>query len=246
MFPILQIGPLAIQVPGLVLILALWIGLSIMEKNAGKHKVKADVLYNLVFSGLVAGAIGARLTYAGRFPAAFAQSPLSLISLNPGLLDPVGGLASALIGAFIYGQRKKLSLWPTLDALTPVFGALAIALPFANLASGRGFGAETSLPWGIEIWGAVRHPTQFYETAAAIFVFTFIWPKMTRPGKGTNPGSVFLQFVILIAALKLFLEGFRGDSVTVLNGLRTAQIAAWLVLAIALLELYRRTAVRNR
>ena len=241
MFPILQIGPLALQVPGLVLLIGFWLGLSMMEKLAPKHKLKADTLYNLAFTAIVAGIIGARLAYAGRFPSAFAQSPASLISLNPGLLDVFGGLVFAGLAAFIYGQRKSLPFWQTMDILVPTFGMMVIAIALSNLASGRGFGAETVLPWGIELWGAVRHPSQIYEAAAGLFILVFLWPLIQQPGK-RRPGTTFLLFLIFTALTKTFLETFRGDSLTILNGLRTSQVVAWMVLAAALWLYEKRTA----
>ena len=93
MLPVLNIGPLALQTPGLVMLIGLWLGLSLAEKFSAKRGVSPNLLYNLAFVTLVAGVIGARLAYLVRYPEAFANSPLSLISLNPGLLDPVGGLA---------------------------------------------------------------------------------------------------------------------------------------------------------
>ena len=36
------------------------------------------------------------------------------------------------------------------------------------LLSGEAFGAPTSLPWGVPLFGAVRHPTQIYLALAAL------------------------------------------------------------------------------
>ncbi|GAB4579699.1 MAG: prolipoprotein diacylglyceryl transferase [Anaerolineales bacterium] len=235
MLPILQLGPLAIQTPGLILLLGLWLGLTFAEKNAHRQNIHPDIVYNLAFTVLVAGVIGARLAYAARFPSAFVTSPVSLISLNPGLLDPVGGVAMGLLAALLFGQRKNLPFWPTLDALTPVLIGLSIAFALANLASGNAFGSETSLPWGIELWGAKRHPAQLYEALAAFGILILL-----RPGKGwlarrlSILGSSFLSFMALSAGARLFLEAFRGDSATLPNGWRIAQILAWLILAISL------------
>lgn len=238
MFPILNIGPLALQVPGLVLLAGLWAGLSLAERAAPRHGLNPDRLYNLIFTALIAGVLGARLTYAGRFPDAFLQNPSGLISLNPGLLDPLGGFVFASIAALVYGQRKRMPFWPVVDALTPAIAVMFVALPLANLASGRGFGMETSLPWAVELWGAHRHPSQVYEALAGVLVLAAVWPR--RRTEKLAPGAQFLQFVILIAAARLFLEGFRGDSLTIYGGLRVVQIAAWMVLAAGLWLYYRR------
>jgi prolipoprotein diacylglyceryltransferase len=48
------------------------------------------------------------------------------------------------------------------------------------------------------------------------------------------PGVTFLGFTALSSGALLFIEGFRGDSLTLPNGIRLIQILAWLVLAISL------------
>lgn len=237
MLPILQIGPLALPLAPLSLLLAIWFGLSLAEKFAPKRGVSAEALYNLTFTGLIAGLIGARLGYVFQYPNAFLESPLSLVSLNPGLLDPFAGCAAGMIGMLVFGQRAKLTFWKTLDALTPLLAVMAVGFAVAHIASGEAFGVETSLPWGIDLWGATRHPTQFYELIAAILILgmTSIWSRTPNAPTGT----IFLAFVALTAGSRLFLEAFRGDSVIILGGLRSAQIVSWLVLAAALAGLDR-------
>jgi prolipoprotein diacylglyceryltransferase len=239
MLPILQIGPLALQLPGLVMLAGLWVGLSMAERDAHRSGVNPNVLYNLVFISLVIGIVGARLFFILRYPAAFIASPLSVFSLNPGLLDIWGGFAAGFISALIYGQRSGLNFWTVLDALTPVLAVLAISLGLAHLASGSAFGAPTGLPWAVELWGARRHPAQIYETLGAVCVLLAVWP-----GRGLlrsrQPGVTFLTFLALSAALRLFLEAFRGDSMLLINGLRSAQVFAWLVLAGSLWGLGKR------
>ncbi len=232
MLPILQIGPLALQTPGLMYLLGLWFGLSLAEKFAPKRGISPDTLNNLVFTGLIAGIAGARLGYVIQYPEAFLASPLSLFSPNPGLLDPFSGFAAALIAALVYGAHKKLEIWHTLDALTPFFAVFMIGAALANAASGAAFGMETSLPWGIELWGATRHPTQFYELGGAILILLVLGPRFKDTP--TPAGTIFLTFLALTSAARLFFEAFRGDSALILGGIRTIQIAAWLVLAGAL------------
>jgi phosphatidylglycerol---prolipoprotein diacylglyceryl transferase len=246
MMPVLQIGPLAIQTPGLILLLGLWLGLTLSEKYAPRFQVDVGKLYNLVFLSLVAGIVGGRLIYAANYPSIFLSHPLSLFSLSPGLFDLTGGLAAALIVGLIYANRKNMLPWNTLDAVTPLLGLMAVAIGSANIASGNAFGAPTDLPWGIHLWGASRHPTQIYETIAAVVILlsVIIWVKKDWP---SIPGLTFLSFVALTSGARLFLEAFRGDSLLLPFGFRAVQIVALIVLSMALWGLRRRwmTGIEN-
>ena len=106
MLPILQIGPLAIQTPGVIILLGLWLGLNLSEKYAKNNKANPNDIYNLVFIGLISGLSGARLAYIFLHLDTFAESPISIISLNPGLLDPSGGAAIGLI-AILTPLKKR-------------------------------------------------------------------------------------------------------------------------------------------
>ncbi len=239
MLPILQIGPLAMQTPGLILILGLWLGLTFAEKLAPRFKVSPNDIYNLVFNALIAGVIGARIQYVFRHFDIFRDTPLNLISLNPGLLDPVGGSAVGFLAALIYGNRKKLPLWSTLDALTPVIAVFAIAVGLANFASGDAFGIETQVPWGIWLWGATRHPVQLYETLGATGILGLIWIKnRAESPKSWVSGKTFLVFLALSAGSRLFFEAFRGDSAILFGNIRTAQVLAWMIIFLSLSGIY--------
>ncbi len=215
----------------LLLFAALWLGLALAEKRTERHGVSKDALNNLTFYSLLAFILGGRIIYAVANLSAFVQSPLSIFSPNPDLFNSIGGLVSALVLGLIYGLRQKLPFWGTLDALTPLFATLAIGLPLAHLAAGTAFGSPTSLPWGIELWNATRHPTQIYELIAALIVFSLIWFRKTR----SIPGMLFLNFTALTTGARLFLEAFRGDSILIFSNLRLAQVIAWTVLAVTLL-----------
>ncbi|MFQ5616925.1 MAG: prolipoprotein diacylglyceryl transferase [Anaerolineales bacterium] len=235
MYPYLPIGPFLLQLPGLALLVGVWLGISLSEKVARKQKLNASEVYNLVFYGLVAGLVGARLAYAARYLSAYLDAPLSLFALNPSTVSPYGGLLIGFGAATLYGWRKKLPLRPTLDALTPGLAAFMVLFAAANFLSGNAFGAPTDLPWAIYLWDAYRHPTQVYEFLLALGVFAIAWRwPIAKPGSGVN----FLVFVGLTAASRLFLEAFRGDSLLLAGGLRAAQVIS-LVILMACLWLMR-------
>lgn len=214
----------------ILLLAALWLGLTLSEKRADRHGISKDALSNIVYYSILGYLIGGRLFFALTNISAFTESPLSLFSINIDLFDPIGALVTALIVGLVYGKRQKLPLWPTLDALTPLFATLAIGLSLSHLAAGTAFGKPTDLPWGMELWNAIRHPSQVYELIASLLIFAFIWFRKSD----LHIRSDFLLFAALTAGVRLFLEAFRGDSTLIFGGLRAAQLIAWIILALAL------------
>jgi len=230
-FPFIRLGPFLLQLPGLALLVGIWIGSSLAEKEAARLKLNVAAVYNLIFFGLVAGIVGARLAYAARYLSAYLANPLGLLALTPATLSPNAGLVTGLAVAALFGWRKKLPLRPTLDALAPGLAAFMVALGVAHLMSGDAFGAPAQLPWSIYLWDDYRHPSQIYETIAALVVFAVAWKRpLGQPGDGIN----FLLVVALSAAARVWLEAFRGDSVIWPGGFRAAQVVGVVVLAAAL------------
>ena len=211
----------------ILLILATWIGINLAEKRTERHGVSKDDLNNITYYGLIAFVIGGRLSFVLQNMPAFIKSPLGIISINPDIFDPLGAMAVAFIVAFIYGQRQKLQLWNTLDALTPYFAILAIGIGLSHLAAGTAFGMETDAAWGINLWNATRHPTQIYEIAASLVVFGLVWFQKQNP----RPGLLFLTYAALTATFQVLIQAFHGDSTLIFNGLRREQIIAWVALA---------------
>ncbi len=230
MFPFLRLGPFLLQLPGLALLGGVWAGSSLAEKEAARLRLNAADIYNLIFYGLVAGILGARLAYAARYLSAYLANPLGLLALTPATLSPTAGLVIGLVVAALLGWRKRLPVRPTLDALAPGLAAFLVAFGLAHFLSGDAFGAPTTLPWAIHLWDDARHPSQIYETLTALAIFALAWKRPLGIGQGFN----FLLVVALSAAARVFLEAFRGDSLVWAGGFRAAQVVGVIVLAMAL------------
>ncbi|MDD5368436.1 MAG: prolipoprotein diacylglyceryl transferase [Anaerolineaceae bacterium] len=239
MFPILHLGPLAIQTPGLFLLVAVWIGLLITERHADLYNIPGNKLYTLGLVALISGVVGARLVYILQHPSAFQASPLGLISPNPLLLDVWGGFTLAILASLFYLQRSHLSFWGVMDAFTSCFAVLIIALGLAHLADGSAFGLPSHVPWSLPLWGEHRQPSQVYEILAGLVVLGLTWPR-GQAGfifwKRISPpaGLRFAVFLALSAGTRLFLEAFRGDSPLVFGRFRLPMLVAWGILAVSL------------
>ncbi|MEW6406730.1 MAG: prolipoprotein diacylglyceryl transferase family protein [Chloroflexota bacterium] len=225
----------------ILLVIAAWIGLTLSEKRADRHGASKEDLNNITFYGLIAFILGGRVSFILQNISAFTKSPLGIFSINPDLFDPFGAGVVAVIAALVYGQRRKLALWSTLDALTPFFAILAVGLGLSHLAAGTAFGTPTDLPWAIDLWNAERHPTQVYEILASLLTFILLWLKKMD----SRPGILFLTFAALTAGWNLLIQAFRGDSTLILSGLRQGQVIAWILLLVSFVLIEIRLAQEN-
>lgn len=240
MFPMLHIGPIAIQTPILFLLIGIWCGLFLIEKQVKTYHIDPTRVSTLVILALVSGILGARAAFIARFPEIFLANPGSIFSLNPLMLDASAGLFVGVLVSLLYGQQKRLSFWSTLDSLTGGLAVFAIFIGLSHFASGAAYGEPTRLPWAVHLWGEYRHPTQIYEILAALLILAVIYrpdgyPHTMVEGDQDRGGLRFLTFASLYALSRIFLEGFRGDSTLFLNLYRSGQIIAWICLAIFLL-----------
>lgn len=232
MFPTINLGPLSLPAPELILFIGFWLGSSFSERHAKRFNVDPLILDKVLWITLLAGIIGARLSYVTRSAFAFEGNLLAIISLNPDLLDPAGGLLiSAAIG-FFYLSKQQIPVESFLDSLSPFFAVMALALSFSNFASGLGFGTATVLPWGIELWGEIRHPVQIYYIIGGIITLIFLM--RFSQSDVYQPGTIITAFLCMTSGYRLFFSGFQESEFVTVSGIRFSQVIAWVILLISL------------
>jgi phosphatidylglycerol:prolipoprotein diacylglycerol transferase len=237
MSPYISILGFNLQAYPLLLLLAAWAGLWLAARQAERLGMDGDHIYNLGFYALLTALLGARLAYVLTHWSAYQGALLSAFSPTPTAFNWPEGLVVGLLVALVYGLRYRLPLSTTLDALAP---GLALALALERLGAfldGRNFGEPTSLPWGVRLWGEVRHPNQMYEMIALLLIVALLsWQQSRRP----YSGHTFALFIALYAGARLFLEAFRADASLISGGLRSTQLIALAVMLGAVWYLYRR------
>lgn len=227
MYPTISIGPLVLPTAGLVYILGAWLVLVAVERAAKVVGVQVQPTYGVAVVGLLAGFIGARLTFVATHWPAYAENLLAIVwPLNSGF-SPAGGLLIGGIAALYYGRWKRLPLAPTLDALLPgvIVGFMVFSL--ADFLGGPGYGQETTLPWGIDLFSIRRHPVQIYEILAGFFALG-AWYFMLR--RRARPGRAFLLGVAVYAAGRLLVDAFRADALLTAGGYHIVQIISLVIM----------------
>lgn len=231
MFPIINIGPLAIQAPGLIIIIGLYVWLSINDYSAKKMNLDAATLSNHFFYSLLIGLAGARLAVIAQSPQSFISSPLSIVSPNLALFDFPSGVLITIFAFYIFTTSKKQDLLKTLDVLSLGFMVFLAFLALSFLANGKLYGTPANLPWSIELWGAKRHPLQLYYLIA---FFLLAYPIYRLLHTKQPSGMIILSSLSFISASVIFLDAFRGSQALITAGVHLPQIIAFMALAFSL------------
>lgn len=247
MFPIINIGPLAIQAAGFILILSLIIGLwitGIFSKNLGTN---GEVIENSLLFGLIIGIFAARIGFLLQNPSIFSENPLSLFSLTPSMLNTSFGLFVGLTTSIIYAQKKHLPIWPTLDTLSPFIVLLFAGIHLANFANGEHFGLPTNLPWGVELWNEIRHPVQVYAIILSIIalVSLTIYTKLYKNTGFLRSGILFNLTSLTLGLILIFTRAYVAQK-TLLGNLDLWQILGLIAVILSALVIYSKQYIRRK
>ena len=173
-----------------------------------KFGLKDDNVTDALILAVPAAIIGARLFHViGHLPTYIAD-PAGIIRIWDGGLSMFGGIVFALVAAWLYCRKKKISLYATLDAAGPgVLLGTAIAA-WGDFFDRTGYGNLTNLPWklGLTISGETFYVQPLFLYAflllAAGFVLLHIWSvKKER----AYDGELFLLFLVWFSFVKMIL-----------------------------------------
>lgn len=226
MIPSLNLGPLVLPTAAFVTILGAWVCLALAERTARWLGLDAEAMSGLVASGLIAGVVGARLTFVALYWPAYQDNLLGIIwPINSGF-NALGGLFFGAAAMFFYGRYKQMALASTLDALAPIIVTGLITLSLADFLGGPGFGTNTDMPWGISQFGIRRHPVQLYEIGAGLLAL-LTWG-IIRPRR-TFEGELFLMTTAVYCFARLFLDAFRANAWVSSGGWHVIQVLCLLI-----------------
>jgi phosphatidylglycerol:prolipoprotein diacylglycerol transferase len=189
-------------------VLAYAAGIAVFALMARRRAIATDGVAFLAAAGLLGGALGAQIT--------------QLVVGGVAGKSLLGGVACGYL-AVVYAKRRLGIRRPTGDLF-----AFAIATGEAIGRIGCYFaeccyGKVTSLPWAVFEHGALRHPTQLYASAGAIFTLAILVALERRRTLPEN-GIFYVQGTIM-CGFRLALD-FVRDVPTLAFGLTTAQLAA--------------------
>jgi len=245
MYPeIFRIGNFPINTYGVLLATAFLVALLVAARLAARDGLPREKIYDLGLWMLLAAIIGSKLLLLWAEPE-YRANPLHLLSLDFLRSGGVfyGGLIGAVSTGYLLVRRYQLPWWKTADAFAPGI-ALGQAIGRQGcFAAGCCWGKPTHLPWGVrfsalghQITGVPIdvdiHPTQLYESFAALLIFFFLLWLHKRKRFG---GQVILFYAVLYSITRFLIEFVRDDprgdlvGLTTLTGLSTSQLISLII-----------------
>ena len=210
MKPVLfSFGGLHLYSYGLSIALGVLLALFLMKHRAEREGFpKPDEVFDLAFTVLVWGFLGARLFYVVQNFSYYLAEPLKIFAVWEGGLVFYGGAIAAFLGFWRMTQKKQWPFWKALDFLAP-YSALAHAFGrIGCFLNGCCFGKACDLPWAVrfsEIPYAV-HPTQLYEALYDLVLFAFL---LKRRKKARFEGEIGLLYFLLYGVGRYTIEFLR-------------------------------------
>lgn len=245
-----ELGPLVIRWYGILMAVAILVGLWLGHRQARRQGLPADDIVSVGQWAILAGLVGARLYEVVFNWDYYGQYPAKIIAVWEGGLAIHGGLIlGPLVGVWL-ASRWGVPVLRGLDVAAPSLALGQAIGRWGNFFNEEAFGRPTDLPWKLYISPAHRppgygqfdhfHPTFLYESLWDLGLFALLsW--WARPRLGRHPGALFFLYLGLYSVGRFAIEGLRLDSFW-LGSFRVPQLAsvAGVVLAVIGLAWARR------
>ena len=253
-----RIGNFPINTYGVLLALAMLLGIVISSRVGSRDGIPRERMYDLGLWMILGAIVGSKILLFWTEPG-YRENPLHLLSLDFLRSGGVfyGGFFGAAIAGYIAVRRFGMSWWPVADA-----GACGIPIGQAIgrlgcFSAGCCWGKPTSAWFGVHFTEAGQdvtgvpivdatggplhlHPTQLYESGATLLIFFFLlWLHKRK----RFSGQVFLAYAVLYSIVRFVIEFYRDDprgdiaGLTTLTGLSSSQMLS-IVLGVSAAILY--------
>jgi phosphatidylglycerol:prolipoprotein diacylglycerol transferase len=216
-----RIGSFKVHTYGVLLIVGFLLGYWLAIRKARSFGIPTAKVSDLAMWALLGGIVGARLGWVLQAWDYYAKNPGQIARLDAGGMTSYGGIAAAIIVAWIWSRRNRISLANTLDMLAvPAlvmhgFGRIGCFL------NGCCYGSPCDLPWAVRTRaddGAIYmgHPAQIYDAlmafASAMLLGIYERRTFARRRVGEYAALFFVLYGVTRAVFEYFRAGYSSHS----------------------------------
>jgi phosphatidylglycerol:prolipoprotein diacylglycerol transferase len=211
--PELHIGGATIQTFGICFALAFVAAGAIIGRRFVELGDPVDWSYELAFSGLFGGLVGARLDYIVENWDSASHDLFGSLFSGGGLVW-YGGFVGGTIGVVLWAHWRGWLGLRLLDLCAPALAAgYAVGRIGCQVAGDGDYGKPSHLPWAMSYpHGTLPttrtvQPTPIYETLAMGLIAVVLWHLRDR----YRPGVLFAIYLVLAGAERLLVEFVRRN-----------------------------------
>jgi len=195
---ICKIGPFTVYSYGFMLVIAFSLGAFLASREAKRHGISPDLIFNVCFVSFIFGIIGARLLFVLQNLGVYLKDPLEIIMLQHGGLSWYGGLMLGSISGLIFLKIHRAGILNTLDVIAPY------------IALAQGIGRIGCLLNGC-CGGIIlqRIPVQMVASLLLLSIFFLLRFRLRR---NHFPGQVIFTYFLLYSVKRFIIEFYRTDN----------------------------------
>ncbi len=205
-----EIGPLKVHWYGIMYLLgfgAAWWLARLRSKKPGstwKPNDVDDLVFYAMLGVIAGGRIGYVLFYGMQYWAKDIWYPFKI---TEGGMSFHGGLIGVVVALMIFAWRHRRAVGDVFDFTVPLPGLGLFFGRIGNFINGELWGKPTTVPWGFNVNGEVRHASQLYEAFfEGLVLFSVIWWFTSKPRPRYAPSGLFM---ILYGAFRFGVEFVR-------------------------------------
>ncbi|MBI4599076.1 prolipoprotein diacylglyceryl transferase [Candidatus Uhrbacteria bacterium] len=233
-FTQIHLGPLTIQVWGLLVALGFLAGTQAAAWMARKRGLDSAVLWDLLGWIAVAALVCARLFHVFVYePQYYLAHPFEIPAIWQGGLSSIGGFIGGSVAGLLLLRRRKLDVWTYADAalfglpLGYAVGRIGCFLIHDHPGTATDFFLGVRFPDGI-----VRHDLGLYLSLDAWVLFALF---LVLAKRKAAPGTYVTVFLVWYGVSRFFLDFLRASGGAIVDtryfSLTPAQYASLLMVA---------------
>ncbi|HYL04068.1 MAG TPA: prolipoprotein diacylglyceryl transferase [Steroidobacteraceae bacterium] len=205
-----QLGPIKVHWYGIMYLLgfagAWW--LARRRAAAPGSTWKANDVDDLIFYGMLGVILGGRIGYVLFYGLKFwAEDAWYPVKIWDGGMSFHGGLLGVAVALTLFAWRRGRHVADVYDFTAPLPALGLFFGRIGNFINGELWGKVTSVPWGFEVNGQVRHASQLYEAGLeGVVLFALLWWFTARPRPRLAPAGLFLALYGMARSLVEFVR----------------------------------------
>ncbi|MBM5821742.1 MAG: prolipoprotein diacylglyceryl transferase [Cyanobacteria bacterium K_Offshore_surface_m2_011] len=259
---IFQLGPVSVRWYGLLIALAVLLGLLLATRLGRLRGIDPALIADLLPLMVLGAVVGARIYYVALEWRQYRSDWSDVFAIWRGGIAIHGALIGGTLVTVLFCRWRRQAFWPLLDVLVPAVALGQAIGRWGNFFNSEAFGLPTNLPWALTIPMANRppefleqasfHPTFLYESLWNLGVCALLLVLFRLGGSGRlrlQAGALSCVYLMAYSSGRLWIEGLRLDPLCLFSqppfcsgGLRMAQLMSLLLILLGgagLLWLYR-------